>query len=124
MPDASIDLVYSFIVFQHLPSFATLQRYLAEVRRVLVPAGVAQLYYGAYRQLRPMEWVRGLRDGYRELDVPVNSTSLVVTRRTMERACRRAGLHVVARDRSFRHVPDGYPRTRGRQRCVTLVRPL
>ena len=111
--DASVDFVYSFIVLQHLPSFAALERYVAETARVLRPGGLAQLYFG--RLGRPVGHVE-------RPDVPANEVSLLVGAWTARRVARRAGLRVVGSGRSFRHVPDGYPR-RGGQRYLTLVRP-
>lgn len=40
VPDRSLDLVYSHIVFQHIPSRAAVSRYFAEAARVLKPGGV------------------------------------------------------------------------------------
>ena len=41
--DASIDFVYSYAVFQHIPSRAVVLEYLDEVHRVLKPGGFARL---------------------------------------------------------------------------------
>jgi SAM-dependent methyltransferase len=41
--DASIDFVYSYAVFQHIPSRDVVLEYLAEVDRVLRPGGLARL---------------------------------------------------------------------------------
>ena len=38
--DASLDLVYSFIVFQHIPDRAPIRRYVEEAARVLKPDGL------------------------------------------------------------------------------------
>ena len=38
--DSSIDLVYSFAVFQHVPDPALVYRYIAEAFRVLKPGGL------------------------------------------------------------------------------------
>ncbi|HKD18165.1 MAG TPA: methyltransferase domain-containing protein [Thermoanaerobaculia bacterium] len=38
--DGSVDLVYSHIVFQHVPTRAAISRYFAEAARVLKPGGV------------------------------------------------------------------------------------
>jgi SAM-dependent methyltransferase len=109
--DGSVDFVYSFIVLQHLPSFAVFERYLRETARVLRPRGVAQLYYG--RLGRPF----GVAE---RPEVPANDVSLLVGPWTARRAARRAGLRAVGSGRSFRHVPDGYPR-RGGQLYLTLA---
>lgn len=39
-PDASLDLVFSFIVFQHIPDRAPIRTYVEESSRVLKPGGV------------------------------------------------------------------------------------
>jgi SAM-dependent methyltransferase len=40
LPDASLDFVFSFIVFQHVPERAPIRRYVEEAARVLKPGGV------------------------------------------------------------------------------------
>jgi len=40
LPDASLDFVFSFIVFQHIPDRAPVRRYVEEAARVLRPGGV------------------------------------------------------------------------------------
>jgi SAM-dependent methyltransferase len=40
LPDASLDFVFSFIVFQHIPARAPIRRYVEEAARVLKPGGV------------------------------------------------------------------------------------
>ena len=40
LPDASLDFVFSFIVFQHIPDRAPIRRYVEEAARVLKPGGV------------------------------------------------------------------------------------
>ncbi len=42
-PDASFDFVYSYAVFQHIPSGEVVFGYLREVARVLTPGGIAHL---------------------------------------------------------------------------------
>ncbi len=42
-PDGSIDFVYSYAVFQHIPSGEVVFGYLEEVARVLAPGGIAHL---------------------------------------------------------------------------------
>lgn len=46
VPDRCVDLVYSFIVFQHFDGMAEVDHYLAHIRRVLRPQGYAHLYLG------------------------------------------------------------------------------
>jgi SAM-dependent methyltransferase len=44
--DNSIDLVYSFIVLQHLDSIDTFLFYANQIKRVLKPGGIMNIYYG------------------------------------------------------------------------------
>ena len=62
-PDASLDLVYSFVVFQHVPSRAAVSRYLAEAARVLRSGGVLRFQAdGRPRHpLEPIDTWRGVR---------------------------------------------------------------
>lgn len=121
---ASIDFVYSFIVLQHLPSFAVFVSYLHEVQRCLKPGGVAQLYFGKFARLHPLYQAWYWRRGYKETPhVPANHISLVVRPARVKAVCREVGLQVVATGTSFFRAPDGYPRKRGGQSSVTLLKP-
>jgi SAM-dependent methyltransferase len=116
LADQSIDLVYSFIVLQHLPLLASFDRYLAETRRVLRNDGVAQLYFGRLVGRNPLKRFREIPDA------PVNHVSLELAPRHAARRCRRAGFRVVGHGVSHKQVPDGYPRVVGGQAYVTLVK--
>ena len=113
--DASLDFVYSFIVLQHLATWANLVSYLEETYRCLKPDGVAQLYFG---RLRPLK--RPLR-GYEEIDSAVNQLSLLVSPRRMKRAARSLGFRVVDSGASHKRGP-GAGRRRGAQGYVTLLK--
>ncbi len=43
LPDASYDFAFSFIVFQHIPSYSVISSYCREVFRVLKPGGLFKL---------------------------------------------------------------------------------
>jgi len=43
--DGSIDFVYSYAVFQHIPSREVVYEYMKEIRRVLKPGGLARLQF-------------------------------------------------------------------------------
>lgn len=113
--NASLDFVYSFIVLQHLSTWANLVSYLQETYRCLKPEGVAQLYFG---RLRPLK--RPLR-GYEEIDSAVNELSLLVSPRRMKRAARSLGFCVVDSGLSHKRGQDGR-RRRGAQGYVTLLK--
>jgi SAM-dependent methyltransferase len=110
----TVDLVYSFIVLQHLPDHDSFASYLSEARRVLRSGGTAQLYYGRLASRDP-------RRRYREIDSPVNHVSLELAPRHARRLARDAGFEVVDERRSFKRVPDGYPKDRGGQAAMTLA---
>lgn len=120
---ASLDFVYSFIVLQHLPDYPVLVRYLHEVQRCLRAGGVAQLYLGRYSRMHPLLQVRWWWRGYRALPTaPANHVSLLVRLGKVRVVCRGLGLRVVASGTSYYRVPDGYPRQRGGQSYVTLLK--
>lgn len=52
IPDASLDFVYSFIVFQHVPSRAAVLRYLREAARALKGGGVLRFQVDGRRRGR------------------------------------------------------------------------
>ncbi len=62
-PEGSLDLVYSFVVFQHVPSRGAVSRYLAEASRVLRAGGVFRFQAdGRPREpLEPIDTWRGVR---------------------------------------------------------------
>jgi SAM-dependent methyltransferase len=117
LDEASVDFVYSFIVFQHLQRFDSFLGYVREAFRVLRPGGVAQVYYGRLRSRNP-------RVRYRELDVAPNDISLMVSARVARHVCRSAGFTIVDAGCSYKRSPDGYGKVEGSQRYVTLVKGL
>jgi SAM-dependent methyltransferase len=120
---AHIDFIYSFIVLQHLPSFAVFASYLREVRRCLCPGGVAQLYFGRFGRLHPLYQIRSLRRGYKETrGGAANQISLVIRVARVKQMCRSIGLVPVDSGTSYHIAPEGYPQRRGGQSYVTLVR--
>jgi ubiquinone/menaquinone biosynthesis C-methylase UbiE len=119
LADASIDVAYSFIVFQHIERIAIFENYLTEIHRVLRPGGVAMIYFGRWshwslaRRSR-LRYVADrlserllLRQGYREIQAPVNHTNLLVTLGYASRMARAAGFEILDRVVSRKHVPDG-----------------
>ncbi len=114
-----IDCVYSFIVLQHVETYAVFRRYFEETFRVLKPGGLAVLYfarryrwsfnrssrllYALDRLLEPVLMPRG----YDELPAPVNSTNLRVSLRQGKALARSVGFDVMRALVSCRRVPDG-----------------
>jgi len=46
VPNASVDLIYSFIVFQHFDGMGEVEFYLEHIHRLLTKDGVAHIYFG------------------------------------------------------------------------------
>lgn len=55
--DATVDLVYSVLVFQHMPTRSTIETYLRSIMRILRPGGIAMFQLPSYvpfrRRLQP-----------------------------------------------------------------------
>jgi len=119
----SIDFIYSFIVFQHLPTFGVLTTYLQEVYRCLKLKGIAQLYYGKYSKLNLVDQARNLIVGYKEItNAPVNHTSLVIHQYRMKKICRNIGFKILDTGTSYKRSPDGYRNKPGGQNYITLLK--
>ena len=119
----SVGFVYSFIVLQHLPTLDSLTGYLEEIHRVLEPNGVAQLYFGKFNNLKLFERLKAFMIGYKEIiNPPVNHISLVLRVSKMRTLCQIYGFQVVESGSSYKAVPDGFPKSRGGQNYVTLLR--
>lgn len=119
LENGSIDVVYSFIVLQHVEKIAILERYFDEAYRVLKPGGVALLYFGRravysycsrsrllYALDRMMEALV-LRGGYLELPASVNDLNLLVSLSFVKKLSVRTGFKVLRHVASRKNVPDG-----------------
>lgn len=109
--DATVDLVYSFIVLLHLQSYEAFVSYLRESYRVLKKGGIAQLYFGLQSE-----------DGSKHRDAPANHASLLVSSDTAQEEAKRIGFEVIDTGKSYKQVPNGYPNAIGQQGYITLKR--
>jgi SAM-dependent methyltransferase len=57
--DQSIDLVFSYIVFQHMPSVEVVKENFKEIRRVLKDSGLAKIQVRGGRKVRKGSWYYG-----------------------------------------------------------------
>lgn len=62
--DGSLDLVFSFIVFQHIPDRTAIRRYVEEAARVLEPGGVFRFQVDG-RRWRWVDRAAGTYDGHK-----------------------------------------------------------
>ena len=109
--DNSLDFIYSFVVFQHLPSFEIFESYAREIHRCLKPNGIAQIYYGSFKRLDPEKQKKYLSQGYAEFpENPVNGVSLLVHEDKAKEMCG-----------DFEIVDSGFTLSR-KQDYVTLVK--
>lgn len=58
-PDDSFDLVFSYIVFQHMPSESVIRENLREVKRVLKKNGIAKIQFRGGHTVRKGTWFYG-----------------------------------------------------------------
>jgi len=115
----TIDLVYSFIVLQHVERIDVFNRYVHETHRVLKPGAVAVLYFGRRyavsqgRASRTLYAVDRLAErvlvprGFIELPARVNCTNLVVSLSYAKALARRCGFEVLSTLVSRKRVPNG-----------------
>jgi len=57
--DDSFDLVFSYIVFQHMPSVEVIRENFKEIRRVLKPTGIAKIQIRGNQPVRKGTWFYG-----------------------------------------------------------------
>jgi len=118
--DCTVDLVYSFIVLQHVERIDVFKSYFAETHRVLKPGALAVLYFGRKRRFslnkrsRLLYWADRLleelslrRRGYQEIPARVNETNLVVAMSFAKRLSRSLRFEILKTLVSRKRVPDG-----------------
>lgn len=135
LSNGSIDVVYSFIVFQHVERIDIFKSYVCEISRVLKPGGIAVIYFGRYcrfslNQKSKILWLVDnmlekiiVNKGYEEKKVPVNCINLIVSRGYAKKLCKEAGLSVL--DEMTSYKPDGHGnKIFGLQNGLVLVKNL
>jgi SAM-dependent methyltransferase len=117
--NSAVDIVYSFIVLQHVERIDVFQRYLEETSRVLKSRGLAVLYFGrkcfcslnrksSFRYLLDRVLERSLLTrGFQELPAKVNCKNLIVSLGYAEKLARKCGLITLKKCVSHKKVPDG-----------------
>lgn len=131
--DATVDVVYSFIVLQHVEKFPIFEAYVHETSRALKPGGLAVLYFGRWQWLshltpgtwrthvdRIIEKIR-LPSGYEERPSVVNEINLIISLPKAISVAQRSGFEVLKTLTSRRRVPD-YAHLPGAQHGIVLRR--
>lgn len=125
--DDSVDVVFSFIVLQHIEKISILKAYIKETYRVLKKGGFAVLFFGRMYEFSTNTNIGLLYQvdnilenlnskGYRELFQRVNYTNLQVSRKYAKQLCGKAGFSVIHEGIS-KKLPD-YKRYGGQQFLV------
>lgn len=117
--DASVDVVYSFIVLQHVEKIDTFKAYFAETHRILKPGGVAILYFGRKsflsinKKFFLLYWIDCvlekelmLKKGYMEVPARVNDVNLLVSLSFAKSVAKELGFKVLQKTVSRKNVPD------------------
>lgn len=128
--DGSIDYAYSYIVIQHFYEVNIFTQYMSEMRRVVKPGGIANLFFAdiSYynRPLGVMSRARAFIRGYIQDSAPPDDmtahNTLWMHRRYVAGVLKEYGFDVISYRRSFRNVPDGCPQQKGTQTGVLAVR--
>jgi ubiquinone/menaquinone biosynthesis C-methylase UbiE len=125
VPDSAVDVVYSFIVLQHIEKITIFNSYLQETYRVLRPGGIALLYFGRWsqystgRKAAAYLWLDNLLEnfkvpsGYKEIPAEINHTNLLITRRYAKAQALKYGFRFKKFLYSFKNIPEGYGRFGG-----------
>ena len=105
--DNSVDVVYSFIVLQHVQKIEIFESYIREASRVLKPNGVAVLYFGRYcpfslnkkskllYRLDDLLEKLILRKGYKKIESPVNCINLIVSKEYVKKISKESSFSVI-----------------------------
>lgn len=107
LPDGSVDLALSYLVFQHLPTAGLVGAYVRELGRVLRPGGVARVQVNGRRRpvherlsigIEASERVPMLHRKPRAKLDPHDPMGVVFTERGVHRLARGAGLELASVD--------------------------
>lgn len=135
LPNSSVDIVYSFIVLQHVGRIEVFKAYLRETYRVLKPGAVALLYFGRKAQWSINKkapflfWIECLAEniwlskGFLEISAEVNHTNLMITRRFAKDLAQTLGFRFLSYAVSYKGVPGGFGRYGG-QHGILVRKPL
>lgn len=113
------DVVYSFVVLQHVEYVEILKKYFAEISRVLKPDGVGMCYVGRFHKFsahRPVNYFRLALDmvaerivmpqGYRDKMITnIGGTNIQVTLPFIKKLAKESGLSVLKWNVSRKQVP-------------------
>jgi ubiquinone/menaquinone biosynthesis C-methylase UbiE len=117
--DNCVDLVYTFIVMQHMESVEVFASNIKEVARCLKPSGLAAIYFGRVSRLSLNKRNNMLfrldnllertpfTPRFIEKKARVNETNLLISVRYAKRIFRDVGLQVIRQGGSRKRVPDG-----------------
>jgi ubiquinone/menaquinone biosynthesis C-methylase UbiE len=120
LKEETVDVVYSFIVLQHVEKYKIFESYLEETFRVLKPGGIALIYFGRKCRFslrnasRLSYWIDRILEkiilpkGYQEIAAKVNCTNLFVSLSCAKHLCTKIGFKVIDTVVSHKDVPNNY----------------
>jgi ubiquinone/menaquinone biosynthesis C-methylase UbiE len=114
--DSSINLIYSFIVLQHIEKISTFDSYMQETYRALEEGGIAILFFAKLYRLSLNNTSKTLytldkllekihHKGYREIITNVNCVNLKVSLPYAEKRARKVGFTIIKKGVS-KKLPD------------------
>lgn len=135
VPDCTVDVIYSILVFQHMERLSIAVANLREAHRVLRPGGYALIYVGR-RVYGKLDWPDSdlvywldtvaerldprLRSGVQEIPAQhVNAINLIMRLDAAVDLATESGFEVVSAGK-----PTGFLRRRGRQHRLLLRKPI
>lgn len=134
LDENSVDLVYSFIVLQHVEKIEIFENYFKEAYRILKPNGLAILYFGRYYKFSInraskflylldnfLELIK-LKGRYLELPARINEINLKVSLIYAKKIAKKFGFEVCKTLVSHKKVPNGM-RLYGGQHGLILQKP-
>lgn len=81
--DSSVDIIFSALVFQHMPSIEIIRRNIQEIGRVLKPGGLAKIQLRAVPVSKD-HWYYGRSVGQNEVEGLVENTPLLILKSELE----------------------------------------
>lgn len=117
--NSSVDVVYSFIVLQHVEKIEIFNQYIAQAYRVLKPGGIAILYFGRYCKFsvgrkskfgylidKILEKIILLK-GFKEIPAQINCINLLISLNYAKKISKKVGFIVCQELVSKRINSDG-----------------
>ncbi len=130
--DNSVDLVYSFIVMQHIEKIEYFNKYISEIYRVLNKNGLAVIYFGRLYKFslnktsKILYWIDRLyekyklKKGYIEIPTRVNEVNLRISVNYAKKEAKKNGFIYLKTLVSRKNVPNGINKYGGQNGLILI----